>query len=99
MKLNSAEEQTSRVLKRIGRHFVSGKSLCETLEPNILLVHCNRKHIEGSLPEWCISNMIYSGDTPFWSETLDMHTTKYLESQNVSGQGQLCQSASLEPEP
>ena len=26
--------------------------------------------IEGSQPEWCISSMIYSGDTPFWSETL-----------------------------
>ena len=24
-------------------------------------------HIEGSWPEWCISSMIYSTDTPFWS--------------------------------
>ena len=23
-------------------------------------------------PEWCLSSMIYSKDTPFWSETLDM---------------------------
>ena len=23
--------------------------------------------IEGSWPEWCISNMMYSRDTPFWS--------------------------------
>ena len=30
-------------------------------------------HIEGSQPEWCISRMIYSGDTPSWSENLDMH--------------------------
>ena len=29
-------------------------------------------HIKGSRPEWCISSMIYSRDTPFWSETLDM---------------------------
>ena len=29
-------------------------------------------HIEGSRPEWCISSMIYSRDTPFCSETLDM---------------------------
>ena len=26
--------------------------------------------VEGSQPEWCISSMIYSRDTPFWSETL-----------------------------
>ena len=25
------------------------------------------------VPEWCISSMIYSRDTPFWSETLDMY--------------------------
>ena len=30
-------------------------------------------HIEGSRPEWCISSMIYSRDTPFWSGTLDIH--------------------------
>ena len=29
-------------------------------------------HIEGSRPEWCISSMIYSRDTPFCLETLDM---------------------------
>ena len=29
-------------------------------------------NIEGSQPEWCISSMIYSRDTPFWSGTLDM---------------------------
>ena len=29
-------------------------------------------HIKGSRPEWCISNMIYSRDTPFWTETLDI---------------------------
>ena len=31
---------------------------------------------EGSQPEWCISSMIYSRDTPFWSETLN---TRHLE--------------------
>ena len=30
--------------------------------------------IEGSRPEWCISSMIYSRDTPFWSETLEIIT-------------------------
>ena len=29
-------------------------------------------YIEGSRPEWCISSMIYSRDTPFWSGTLDI---------------------------
>ena len=29
-------------------------------------------YFEGSRPEWCISSMIYSGDTPFWLETLDL---------------------------
>ena len=28
---------------------------------------------EGFWPEWCILSMIYSGDTPFWSEILDTH--------------------------
>ena len=34
--------------------------------------HSRNQYIEGSRPEWCISSMIYSGDTPFWSETLDI---------------------------
>ena len=29
-------------------------------------------HFESSRPEWCISSMIYSRDTPFWLETLDL---------------------------
>ena len=29
-------------------------------------------NFEGSQPEWCISSMIYIGDTPFWSETLNL---------------------------
>ena len=28
--------------------------------------------IEGSRPEWCISSMVYSGNTPFWLETLEI---------------------------
>ena len=39
------------------------------------LISFNRKlrvKIEGSWPEWCILSMIYSRDTPFWSETLEM---------------------------
>ena len=31
----------------------------------------HRQHFEGSRPEWCISSMIYSRDTPFWSGTLE----------------------------
>ena len=30
-------------------------------------------YIEGSRPEWCISGMIYSRNTPFWSGILDMY--------------------------
>ena len=29
------------------------------------------QHFAGFRPEWCISTMIESRDTPFWSETLD----------------------------
>ena len=29
--------------------------------------------IKGSSPEWCISSMIYSRDTPSWSGTHDMY--------------------------
>ena len=32
--------------------------------------------MEGSRPEWCISSMIYSRDTPFWSEFNLMRTRK-----------------------
>ena len=34
------------------------------------------KIFEGSQPEWCISSMIYSTDTPFWSETLEIKVTE-----------------------
>ena len=30
------------------------------------------QYIEGSRPEWCVSSMVYSRNTPFWSGTLDM---------------------------
>ena len=33
-----------------------------------------KHHIEDSRPERCISSTIYSGDTPFWSEILDILT-------------------------
>ena len=36
------------------------------------LTHLDIPITEGSWPEWCISSMIYSGDTPFWSKTLVM---------------------------
>ena len=31
-----------------------------------------KPEIEGSRPEWCISSMIYSRDTPVWLDTLEM---------------------------
>ena len=37
------------------------------------MVLINGCYFEGSRPEWCISSMIYSRDTPFWLETLDLH--------------------------
>ena len=40
-------------------------------------------HIKGSRPEWCISTMIYSRDTPFRSGTLDIIQ---LSSQNSSAE-------------
>ena len=43
-------------------------------------------YVEGSRPEWCISSMIYSGDTPFWSETLDVHCCQG-KNRCQSGQG------------
>ena len=36
-------------------------------------IDVRKHHIEGSQPEWCMPSMIYSGDTPFWSDTLDIH--------------------------
>ena len=43
----------------------------QTTNRSICYAHGNtspqKKHIEGSRPEWCISSMIYSRDTPFWS--------------------------------
>ena len=43
-----------------------------THQSNMFILQMN---IEGSWPEWCISSMIYSRDTPFWSETLDILPT------------------------
>ena len=34
-------------------------------------------HIKGFRPEWCISTIYHAWDTPFWSETLDMHACNY----------------------
>ena len=39
--------------------------------------------IKGSWPEWCISSMIYSRDTPFWSETLEIILTITDKKQQV----------------
>ena len=33
---------------------------------------CVIENIKGSQPEWCVSSLMCSRDTPFWSETLDM---------------------------
>ena len=43
-------------------------------------------YIEGFRPEWCISSMIYSRDTPFWSGTLDIF---------IEVEGTCCLSQSL----
>ena len=43
-----------------------------THQSNMFILQMN---IEGSRLEWCISSMIYSRDTPFWSETLDILPT------------------------
>ena len=48
-------------------------------QSHTLILH---PHIEGSRPEWCISSMIYSRDTPFWSGTLDiLNTNLYPQTQ------------------
>ena len=51
----------------------------QILLSNWIISYTQKKHfsltwtkIEGSRPEWCISSMIYSTDTPFWSGTLQM---------------------------
>ena len=36
------------------------------------MVYLEHDNIKGSRPEWCISSMICSGDTPFWWKTLDI---------------------------
>ena len=33
---------------------------------------------EGSRPEWGVSIMIFSRDTPFWSETLEIRLAAVL---------------------
>ena len=43
-------------------------------------------HIEGSWSEWCITSMIYSRDTPFWLETLDVTTTTYIQWHSINTQ-------------
>ena len=35
----------------------------------VVVFFCSLSYIESSRPEWCISSMMYSRDTPFWSET------------------------------
>ena len=39
---------------------------------NVMCVCAQIDHFEGFRPEWCISSMIYSRDTPFWSGTLNL---------------------------
>ena len=38
------------------------------------------KQIDGFLPEWYIFTMIYSRDTPFWSETLEIQLFSQIAS-------------------
>ena len=37
-----------------------------------------QKHIKGSEPEWCISTIHHTWDTPFWSRTLNIHNFSNL---------------------
>ena len=45
-----------------------GELLLTVCAPNLAIIRIN---IKGSQPEWCISSMIYSRDTPFWSKTFE----------------------------
>ena len=45
-------------------------------------MHEPQWHFEGSWPEWCISSVIYSRDTTFWSGTVDLVCDLVLESNN-----------------
>ena len=56
--------------------------------------------MEGSRPEWCISSMVYSGDTPFWSETLNLLWTDFtVTSYLVSSPGKVEASTSKAEDP
>ena len=46
--------------------------IMKMLMKKMMIMMFGKAYIEGSRPEWCISSMTYSGDTPFWLETLDM---------------------------
>ena len=46
--------------------------LSQQLGPTIPTCRKKKKKIKGSGPEWCISSMIHSRDTPFWSGTHEM---------------------------
>ena len=53
-----------------------GETLFGEVPACLTLISCTALcHVEGSRPEWCILSMIYSGDTSFWSETLDVNCT------------------------
>ena len=54
----------------------SGQSKCDRI--NVLVDLYKWVSIVGSRPEWCISSMIYSGDTPFWSRTLSIQSVMTL---------------------
>ena len=44
-----------------------------------LILHvCSTEHIKDFRPEWCISALIYSRDTPLWLETLSMYAASAL---------------------
>ena len=55
-------------------------------------------HTQGSGPEWCISSMLYSRNTPFWSGTLDMvYTTanSYQRLKNSNSSNTLVRHSAL----
>ena len=57
-----------------------------TQTTNLPLTFIRKHHMQnGSQPEWCISSMIYSRDTPFWSGTLNIHPWKTLRGRDDQG--------------
>ena len=57
--------KNSKPNQKQNKHPLQNTTTLTTTERTLCL-----DHNEGSGPEWCISSMLYSWDTPFWSGTL-----------------------------